>query len=118
MDAEGEESGPPKKRIRVPPKRKKRSIYSRHSRSGSKKGTDADTTAPVAAADTNDVDADPNADPNAESGVRVAEEVVVPAAGCNTEAIHSSTPKKTRIDSLKRSVQRSKKKIDSLKEYA
>ncbi len=53
--------GPPKKRIWLPPKRKKRSIYSCHNHIGSKKGTNAkahDTgdAAPAAAEDTNGVE--------------------------------------------------------------
>ena len=57
---EGESLGPPKKRIWLPPKRKKRSIYSHHNRSGSQKGNDTKApntgdAAPVAAEDTNDI---------------------------------------------------------------
>ncbi len=62
MDAEkGEKSGLSKKRIWLPPKRKKRSIYSHHNCNGSQKGTDAKApntgdAAPVAAEDTSDIE--------------------------------------------------------------
>ncbi len=41
MDAAGKKLGLHKKRIQLPPKRKKRSIYSCHNHSGSQKGTNA-----------------------------------------------------------------------------
>ncbi len=59
-DPKGEKSGLPKKRIQLPPNKKKISIYSHHNCSGSLRGTNAKAhkngdAAPAASEDTNDI---------------------------------------------------------------